>query len=590
MTRKICILVGVFLCLFSSLVMGAAEVYPLEDVYPGLKGIGKTVVQGTEIEEFDVEVITVIQQPAPVSAMIMVRVSGDAIERSGGIASGMSGSPVYVDGKLLGAISHAYEYSDHRVGLVTPAGPMLALLDNLTVPELDVPEGFQEIATPIAVSGLEGRSLNKLRQVFEPFNVQVIPGVSGMVEMDAPAVLEPGAAFAVQLLRGDFQVAAFGTITEIDEQNRFVGFGHSFLHQGDINFFAAPAVIHYTMRNLEVPYKIASAGESVGGVFQDRTAGVAGVLNVEPDYVPINITVSDLDRGRADVYRVESVADEMLMPAMAISSAGQGIDSTLDRVGSGTAYVRFEFYADNLLNPVIRENMFYSSADIAAWALSDLSEGLDLLMGNNLQHIELNRINANFTIENARRTAEIEKAIPRKFQVEAGGSVEIEVRIRPYRSSVETRVLRIDIPEDTMPGLLPVTVRGGLSGYYPVKPTVHTTWESLQEQEAVEGWREPTDAESLDILLAEYMNRERNNEIVVEFLPFIDAPAEYDFDYNDSEIFPFDEETIPISEVVMLEQDFGVGQQENSGSDGIRVRLTTQYVIEGSATFEIEVI
>lgn len=590
MTRKICILVGVFLCLFSSLVMGATEVYPLEQVYPGLKGIGKTVVQGTEIEEFDVEVITVIRQPAPVPAMVMVHVSGDAIDRSGGIASGMSGSPVYIDGMLLGAISYAYEYSDHRVGLVTPAGPMLDLMNSLAAPELAVPEGFQKIAAPVAVSGISGRSLNKLREVLEPFNLQLIPGVSGAAD-EMPAVeLEPGSAFAVQLLRGDFQVSAFGTITEVDEHNRFVGFGHPFMHQGDVNFFVAPAVIHYTMPTLEVPYKIASAGESVGAVFQDRSAGVAGMLGVEPSYVPIEITVTDLDRKKTDVYSVESVADDQLLPAMVVSSAGQGIDSTLDRVGAGTAYVRFEFNADNLRNPIVRENMFYSSGDIAAWALSDLSEGLELLMGNNLQRIDLNKIEAKFNIENVRRTAEIEKAIPRSFQVEAGDSVEIEVRIRPYRGAVETRVLRIDIPKDTAPGPLPVTVRGGSSGYYSAKPTVHTTWESLQEQETDEKWREPTEAENLDMLLAEYMNRERNNELIAEFIPFFDVGAGYDFEFDYSDTVSSEDDSIPISEVVMLEQDFGVNQRDHNQHESIRVRLTTQYVIEGSATFEIQVL
>jgi len=564
------------------------DIYPLDAVYPGLKGVGKTVVQGTIIEEFDVEVITIIPQPASIPDLVMVRVSGDAIDRSGGIASGMSGSPVYVDGKLLGAISYAYEYSDHRVGLLTPAEPMLALLDMVSVPAPKLPEGFNEIATPVTVSGISGRALAPLAKALEPFNVQVIPGVSGGQLMDVSR-LEPGSAFAVQLLRGDFQVAAFGTITEIDDQNRFVGFGHSFLHKGDVNYFAAPAVIHYTMPNLEVPYKIASAGASVGSIYQDRSAGVAGLLGTEAAYIPINITVTDVERQRQDVYRVESVTDSRLLSALVISSVYQGIDSTLDRIGSGTAYVRLEFHAHNLPQPVIRENMFYSDSDIAVWSLSDLSDGLDVLMGNNLQSVDLKEINVSIVVENTRRTAEIEKAIPRKFQVEAGGSVEVEVRIRPFRNVVETRVLRIDIPEDTMPGLMTVSVRGGSSGYYYSKPTVHTTWESLQEQEADVMWREPTQGESLDFLLNGYMNRERNNEIVAEFYPYIDPSSEFEGgEYLQSSLF--DEDWVPISEVIMLEKDFNSYQWETSDDEPIRVRLTTQYVIEGSASFEIEVL
>jgi len=590
MVRKCCILVGIFLCLYSALAMAAVEVYPLEAVYPGLKGVGKTVVQGTLIEEFDVEVISVIPQPASISNLIMVRVSGDAIDRSGGIASGMSGSPVYVDDKLLGAISYAYEFSDHRIGLLTPAAPMLALMDKFIVTELEIPDGFSEIATPVTVSGIGGRALMPLKKALDAYNVQVIPGVSGIMQQMDVARLEPGSAFAVQLLRGDFQVAAFGTVTEVDEQNRFVGFGHSFLHKGDVNYFVAPAVIHYTLPNLEVPYKIASAGASVGAIYQDRSVGVAGLLDAEAAYIPINISVTDLERQHQDVYRVESIADSTLLTALVISSAYQGIDSSLDRIGSGTAYVRLEFHAHNLPQPIIRENMFYSDSDIAVWSLSDLSEGLEVLAGNNLQHIDLKGINVSITVDNSRRTAEIEKAIPRKFQVEAGSSVEVEVRIRPYRNAMETRVLRIDIPEDTMPGLMTVSVRGGSSGYYYAKPTVHTTWESLQEQDADVMWREPTQAESLDLLLNGYMNRERNNEIVAEFYPYIDPSSEYDDDDSYDQTSFADEDRVPISEVVMLEKDFGSSQWESDSNEPVRVRLTTQYVIEGSASFEIEVL
>ncbi|MDI9419915.1 MAG: SpoIVB peptidase S55 domain-containing protein [Bacillota bacterium] len=590
MVRKCCVLAGIFLCLYSAMAIRAAEVYPLEAVYPGLRGIGKTVVQGTLIEEFDVEVISIIPQPASIPDLIMVRVSGDTIDRSGGIASGMSGSPVYVDGKLLGAISYAYEYSDHRVGLLTPAVPMLELMEIIPTLDIELPNGFREIATPLAVSGIGGRALAPLTKAFAPYNVQVIPDVSGIIQQMDFARLEPGSAFAVQLLRGDFQVAAFGTITEVDENGRFVGFGHSFLHKGNVNYFAAPAVIHYTMPNLEVPYKIASAGSSVGAIYQDRAAGVAGLLDAKASYIPINISVTDLEHQRQDTYRVESIADRSLLPALVISSAYQGIDSSLDRIGPGTAYIRLEFHAHNLPQPIIRENMFYSDSDIAVWSLSDLSEGLEVLMGNNLQPIDLKEVSVSIDVENSRRTAEIEKAIPRKFQVEAGGSVEVEVRIRPFHNVVETRVLRIDIPEDTLPGLMTVSVRGGSSGYYYAKPTVHTTWESLQEQDVDVMWREPTQAESLDLLLNGYMNRERNNEIVAEFYPYIDLSSEFNGDgYYDSTEFG-DEETVPISEVVMLEKDFGIPQWESNNNEPVRVRLTTQYVIEGSASFDIEVL
>lgn len=576
--------------IFSSLALATTEPYPIDQVYPGLMGIGKTVVQGTEIEEFDVEVIGVIPQPAPTLGLVMVRVSGNAIDLAGGIASGMSGSPVYIDDKLLGAIGYGYEYSDHKVGLVTPAESMLAIVNYLPDVELEIPEGFTELQTPLMVTGIHGRGFELLENALIPYNTQLLPAVSGITNKLDDVKLEPGSAFGVQLLRGDFQVVAFGTITDVDELNRFIGFGHSFLHKGDVSFFAAPAMVHYIMPNLEVPFKIASAGASVGGVYQDRSAGVAGILGKEPNYIPINIIVEDRSQDRTGEYQVEAVTDSSLISALAISSVYQGVDSTLDRIGSGTAYVRLEFFVEELLNPVVRENMFYSDADIAVWALSDLSEGIELITANNLQEINLEKINTEIVIEDTRKTAEIEKAVPRKFQVAAGDSVEVDVKIRPYRRPVESRILRIDIPEDTLPGLMTVSFRGGGSGYYNIKPTVHTTWESLEAELNDELRLEPTGAENLDILLAKYMNREQNNEIIAEFYPFIDTFSAEEGSSEMTDTIIHDDESIPVSEVELLEQDFGSFQWNDSGNEPVRVRLTTQYVIDGSASFEIEVL
>lgn len=584
------ILIGVFMCLFSSIVSGAVEVFPIEQVHPGLMGLGKTVVQGTTIEDFDVEVIGIIPQPSPTPALVMVRVSGDAIERSGGIASGMSGSPVYIDDQLLGAIGYGYEYSDHRVGLVTPAEQMLALMQSIPedYAQPTIPQGFTELSNPIMISGIQGRAFDYLERSFEPYNMQVIPGLSGLFYDMESVELKPGSAIGVQLLRGDFQVVAFGTVTEVDEHGRFVGFGHSFLHKGDVNYFVAPATVHYTMPNIEFPFRIASAGNSAGVVLQDRAAGIAGVLTPENDYIPIEITVSDSERNLVDNYQVEAVRDGSLLSALAISSVYQGVDSTLDRIGAGTAYIRLEFVAKNLINPVVRENMFYSDSDIAVWSLSDLSEGIDIITDNTLQEVEIEKIKTHIVVENIRKTAEIEQAIPRSFQVEPGNNIEVEVRIRPYRQSVESRILSISIPEDTYPGLMTVSVRGGGMGYYSIKPTIHTTWQSLEEAESEQMWYEPAEAENLDILLAKYMNRERSNEIVAEFYPFID---EYSYDDAADDMPPnhHQPEGEPAG-VELLEQDFGRYYSAGTDNEPVRVRLTTQYVIEGQASFEIEVL
>ncbi len=576
----------------------ATELFPLDQVHPGMHGIGKTVVQGTKIEEFHVEIISVVSQHPPTPSLVMIKVSGDVIDRSGGIAAGMSGSPVYIEDKLLGAIGYGYALTDHRVGLVTPAERMLELLGELPseIVEPVLPKDASPLKTPLMVSGISGRALEYLTSRLNTDQLQLIPGVTGQSDSDAGVPFQPGSAFGVQLLRGDFQAVAFGTVTHV-EDHKFVGFGHPFLHRGVVNYFVTPATIHYTMPSLDFPFKIASAGVTVGSLYQDRAAGVAGVIGTEPSYVPVRIFVQDKTRNRTREYRVETVPDENLVGPLAVSSVYQGIDATLDRIGKGTAYVRLEFDSEDIPNTVVRENMFYSDSDIAVWALYDLVEGLDLLLANKLQPVDLSQVNARITVEEQRKTASIEKAIPRQFQVVAGESMEVEVTIRPYRDLVEYRVLRIDVPEDTLPGLMTVTVRGGGSGYYASKPTVHSTLQSIEEDDS-ENRLEPSGGESLEKLIETYMRREQNNEIVAEFYPFIDSYRPVDQTIEalepgiDSESIDGVEgdELLYFSDISGTESAYFRFHWDDTSNEPIRVRLTTQFVIEGVATFDLEVV
>ena len=580
----------------------AVEVFPLDQLEPGLRGHGLTVIRGFNVETFFVEILDVIPQAPPVPPLVMVRVSGDVIERSGGIAAGMSGSPVYIDDKLLGAIGYGYALTDHRIGLVTPAGPMLELMDvlpetYLPLEPIHLPRGFLPLQTPLLLGGFGQRAQSLLEEHWSNENVRIMTGGIGFNSVENPPSLEPGSAFAVQLLRGDFQAASFGTVTHV-EGHKFVGFGHSFMHRGDVEFFVTPASVHYTMPNLEFPFKIASTGPTVGSLLQDRSAGVAGVLDREPPFLQVNMRITDEDRQIVRDFSVDAVKDPTVMETLVISSAYQAVDATLDRVGRGTAYVRLEFEGDNLPSRVIRDNMFYSDSDIAVWTLVDLVEGLNLFVHNSLQEVVLTEINVDIAVEKHRRTAAIEKATPRTFQVNAGDSVDVEVQIRPYRAEVETRVLRMEVPADTLPGTLTVTVRAGGADYFMGKPPVHTTFQDVEDGD--EPMRHvPSGAESLDKLIEQYVNRERGNEIVLEFYPFLDTfPVADEPDDFEEEILP---DLLPDEDTPLQDDDFEDPYEEffgyNSGWDWngnihepIKVRLDTGFVIEGMASFDLEVL
>lgn len=567
----------------------ALEIFPLTDVTPGLTGVGKTVIQGREPEEFSVEVLGVVPQSPPMPDLILVRLSGEVIDRIGGIASGMSGSPVYVDGALLGAISYGYSLSDHRICLVTPAQAMFDLLNRIPpleggaeeYPEL--PRDMVALTSPLVVTGIRGRSLEFLRKSLNNLRFSVEPGMARGVDLE-PAVLQPGSAFAVQLLRGDFQAASFGTVTHVEPDGRFVGFGHPFTHQGQVNFFAADAYVHYTMPSIEFPYKILSVGQPLGGVFEDRAAGVAGVLGKTPEYIPVTITVRDKDQDLVQEYNVDVITAPALMIPLVLSSAYQAVDAALDRIGAGTSYVRLQFDSPDIPQPMIRENLYYSDSDIAVWSLTDLMDGLELLANNSLQDIVLSGISIEIEVWQARQTASIEQAVPRVSTVVPGDSLEVEVTIRPYRQEPEKRIMRIDIPEDTMPGPLTVTVRSGAASYYVTKPPVHVPLTPGAEDDEEVPHTVATGAESLEQLINDFMGREKNNEIVAEFYPFIDS-----FSASAK-----GEGAIGAGEENSSTQGEGRSIQafrwSNGTSEVQTVRLTTQYVMEGMASFDIEVV
>lgn len=159
----------------------------------------------------------------------------------------------------------------------------------------------------------------------------------------------------VQLLRGDFTVASFGTVTHVRDDGRFIAYGHPFTHRGAVDYFAADAYVHYTLPSREVPYKIVSLGNTIGAIDQDRAAGIGGVLDAEAAYVPATITVWDKDRDLRHTYRVESVTEAGVLIPLLISSAYQSVDATLDRVGEGTSFVRLEFSSADLAQRMIRE-------------------------------------------------------------------------------------------------------------------------------------------------------------------------------------------------------------------------------------------
>ncbi len=579
---SILLLVFLLCGIFSA--VDAQQLFLPEEVRPGLKGVAKTVIAGNTIETFDVEVLGLVPQSPPLNNLIMIKVSGDVIDRSGGIAEGMSGSPVYIQDRLLGAIGYTYAQTDHRIGLVTPAVDMFKLYDQVSLPDPTLPPGTTTMRSPLVVQGFNDRNRRILSEALGAQQVQVMPSMATS-NAYGPVILEGGSMIGVQLLRGDFQVASFGTVTHVKNDGRFIAFGHPFTHRGNVDFFASAAYVHYTLPSLDIPFKIVSLGSTIGKIEQDRAVGLGGGLGSQPEYVSVNIQVRDRDTDIRQTFNVEVVKEPSIMVPLVISSAYQSVDATLDRLGAGTSFVRLEFTAKDFSQRMIRENLFYSDSDIAVWSLTDLLSGLELLVNNNLQEVDLQDVRVEVEVGQERKTATIEKAVPTAFHAKAGEFVDVDVTIRPYRGPSEIRTLRVEVPQDIAPGLLTVTVRGGGAGYYVEKPPVHTSLLEIDEGEDEPVRYRISGAESLDALITEYMDRERNNEIVAEFYPFLENRLQHESEAEAGAETGTETE----GEQENFSAPLGYYAWADTPSEATKVTLSTQFVIDGMATFDLNI-
>ena len=497
-----------------SLGHAATEFMPVDEIKPGMTGIAKTVVSGTKLEEFNVEVLGVMKNKGATGDLILVRTSGDVIDRTGGIAQGMSGSPVYIDNKLVGAVAYGWSLTDHKIGMVTPIGDMLKLWDmpdqyNNSIVNTKL-EGFEPVNTPLMVSGFSEHALGMLQDKLKPFNL--VPYEVGEVpEGVTMGPLEPGSAVGVQMVRGDVSVGALGTVTYIDG-DKVLAFGHPFLKKGNIGYFMTNAYVFTTMSGLENSFKVGTTGETVGLINQDRGAGVAGKIGKYPTIIPIRMMVKDNDTGITQDAEIQVVQDEQLFPVLSATSMFNVIDKTIDRTGPGTAKISFEITARNMPGETFkRENMFYSAANIGEAAVGEFLEAMSMLASNQYHSVDIMDVQIKVDVNEERRTATILEAQTKNITGKPGDTINIAVKLKPFRGETYTQMVPFVIPIDQPAGPLSLEVRGG-----GMVPLLQLLSKSPGLGEGLLLVSKPKENKEFADDIKDFLKRDRNNDIVVE--------------------------------------------------------------------------
>ena len=497
------------LCLCMQLAVAAAAnipLMPIRDLRPGMQGIGKTVIQGDTIEEFNVEILGV-QGSEATGYSVFVRLYGDLIEKTGGVAQGMSGSPVYVDGRLVGAVAFGKVFNDPHYCFLTPIGRMLSLLDEpKSLPADWLPQG-----TALQAGGFTEYGLSYLQEKLAPLGLEAVSAVG--VGQGSGKALEPGSAVGASILQGDMTLGALGTVTWTDDKGNVLAFGHPFMQRGKSNIFMTKAWVLGVVPNMQSSYKVGNMGEPIGTFTQDRSSGIGGSQGKLPTTIPLFITVNDTGRGQGASMRLEVVEDERLAPAIVEAAVVNALSKACDRNGGGTARLRFTITGvdskkQNL--SIQRENMFYSSDAILKNVNAELSEAMTILMQNKFEAVQLYGINVEAQLSEQVQVAEIQRVQAAAEKAQAGEKLAIDVTLKPYRGQEFTRTVYFTVPKDHPGGKLALQVRGGSSMAWIMELL------RKQQQEGVPAAKKQEQRRTLADYVKSVNKADKNNEIIVD--------------------------------------------------------------------------
>lgn len=509
----------------------------VDEVRAGMKGYGLTVWRGTKIEPFEVEVLGVLPKINVGQPLVLVKLSGGPIsERGAFLVQGMSGSPIYINGKLLGAFSQGDAWPKEPIGMVTPIEGMLEALDPrlsrvpaggdlafdwnaplsaspaaaggglFSSPEQQTVRangrGFRPLALPVMVSGLGSRGVAQVAEALEPFNLSVMQG-PGAMGRPFKAELTPGAAIGISLVTGDVDITAIGTVT-YRKGDELLAFGHPWMQIGAAEWPISTAWIHDVFPGFQISHKYGSAGEIVGTMTQDRPYSVAGRLGAKPKMVPVEYTVSDRTTGRRKSFSCEVVNHPLLIGRFVPIAVNSGLYEVRPVPGDAIARVDMEVETEGA-GTLKRTNVFFDPSAIDIAAVRELQELMALLGSNEFKRVPVKKLRLNVEYEERRPTATIDRVFLDQSTFEPGDEFSLGVVLRPYRRDPVVVKQKVKIPETAGSGRALLLVHGGstrlnlsslLSGGIPGLPGAAAGGQSLKQ--AVQS----------------FLDRERNDQLV----------------------------------------------------------------------------
>lgn len=469
------------------------EIIPVKSIKPGMNGYVLTVLRGYEREKLPVKVISISHKKpgVEISDEILIRFTGPHK-----LSQGMSGSPLYLNGKLAGAIRSGWEKSNQKLALVTPIESMIRIFD---YPDNNSQMNHESLASAFTLSGL---SVNTpaMKEMFSSLGLEASQGISssGGAFSTGTSGLRPGDSISALLVWGDVEIGAVGAVTAVDKYGRFLAFGHPLIKRGNASYMAARTFIHDTIDSYEFPFKLGSAEGITGTVTQDREAGIGGRFGYYAQSIPASLVFRDLDSKTESKYNFRVAADEFMSHKL-LAGVYKGLaEEAWGRKGQGTMSVNLRIDSRNVPKGWARSDIFFSDENITENAFNQAAKIINAFLTQPFK----DTLPAGFTI-----TAEATQ-IPKVLVIEdietvssakAGDEIDVKVKLRRWRKGITERTFKMTIPNDAS-GVTELIVRGGST-------------EPLSSAALEEGLKS---IDSLERMLSEVKAIDANNELILE--------------------------------------------------------------------------
>ncbi|NWF84748.1 MAG: hypothetical protein HXY18_13060 [Bryobacteraceae bacterium] len=446
---------------------------PLADVKPGMTGAGRTVFAGGQVEEFQAEILGILENVGPKQSIILARLSGGPLEKTG-VLQGMSGSPVYIDGKLIGAVALSFAFSKEPIAGIRPIAEMIDAASGTSLAPPPAATGaalpqraeFQagsaklvEIATPFWMAGFSRSTLDHFGPVLRNAGLEPVQGASGggqPTPNTANRRPQPGEMISVQLMTGDLSVGADGTVTHVDG-DRIWAFGHRFLAGGETAMPFARAEVMTLLASQNLSFKISTPREWMGAIRQDRSAAIAGRIGEKVEMIPLRLTLRRETGGAPRDYRMQMVRDRLFTPLLLQMALFSAVDATERTAGAGAVTVHARAAVAEG-PPLTWSNTFSAELGAPQLMAALAAAPVSTMVQSGFASLEIRALDFDIEVADRTRALALDNAWTSRKEARPGDTVTIHTQWAGESGQLVTHSANYTIPTGMVAGPLFFTV------------------------------------------------------------------------------------------------------------------------------------